>query len=249
MPRTLTVSLSPAKAQALLQQVGTLEGVAGYSHQRAVSVRPPGDVVTVQVTNDGLRRLLLVLDELRVIDEGTIVTSEPKSVLSPDLQQRLERESNETVWEEMAFLLRQDTNLMLNYLVLMTLAGAIAAAGLWLDLLHVVIGSMLIAPAFEPLVRLSFGVVAGPQRIAWSGLQSTLVGYLMLAAGAAVMLWLLRALEVAAPGPLAELPLVRLWSSFTMGGLLTSALAAAAGAIVIAGLRPVLTPVSWWRWR
>jgi uncharacterized membrane protein len=65
----------------------------------------------------------------------------------------------------------------------MTVAGAVAAAGMWSDALHLVIGAMVIAPAFEPLIRVPFGLIAGPGALAKRALPAIIWGYLALAAG------------------------------------------------------------------
>lgn len=70
-------------------------------------------------------------------------------------------------------------------LVIMALAGLFAAAGLHTGALHVLIGSMLVAPAYEPLSRLSFAFV-NRNRPLWPGARDLVTGYTALAAGAAL---------------------------------------------------------------
>lgn len=241
MPRSIEISVPPEKADAILQRIEDIEGVVGLARQRGASIQPPGDVVSIQTTNDATRSVLGVLGDLEALNGGSIVTSAPRSIMSPEHQDKIDRESNETIWDEMAFLLRQDTNLAPNYLALMALAGAIAAVGLWTNTLHMVIGSMVIAPAFEPLVRMPFGFVSGPRRIAGSGLISTIAGYLLLALGGLVSVLILQAVD---PGRTADLETrswVQFWSTLTPTGVVASTFAGAAGAVVISGQRSVLT--------
>jgi uncharacterized membrane protein len=141
----------------------------------------------------------------------------------------------------MASLLEQDSNVGLNFLALMFVSGAIAAAGLWGDALHLVIGAMVIAPAFEPLLRIPFGLIAGPRAVATRALQSCAWGYLMMAAGGLVAALILQALEPDVATNLRERTWVRYWSSFTPAGTLASVFGAVGGAIVVCGLRSVLT--------
>lgn len=241
MPRSIEVSVSPQKADAIVERVEGMEGVVSLARQRGASLQPCGDIVSIQTTNDATRRVLRAIDELEVLDGGSIVTNEPRSILSPKHQDQINRESNETIWDEMAFLLRQDTNLAPNYLALMVLAGAIAAVGLWTDTLHVVIGSMVIAPAFEPLVRIPFGFVAGPRRIAKGGAISMIAGYVALAIGAAVALLILDAVDSTRTADLRTRYWVGFWSTVTSTGVVASTFAGAAGAVVISGQRSVLT--------
>lgn len=84
----------------------------------------------------------------------------------------------------MRALLRRDTNRGFNYLALMVLAGGIAAIGLLTDTLHVVIGAILVAPGFEPFVRIAFGIPEQEREDLRMGLRYTAAGYFGLAAGA-----------------------------------------------------------------
>lgn len=240
MPRTIQISISSEKADLILQRIPQIEGICGLGRVRGASINPPGDVLTIDTTNDAARRVFAVLDELEVMEVASVRTSEPRCLLSRPCRRRLESESNETVWEEMASLLRADTNLQHNYLILMTLAGAVAGVGLWTDRLHIVIGAMLIAPAFEPLVRLAFGAVSLSGDMSRRGLVSSALGYALMAIGGAVSLLLLRATS-ATPRVLAEGHWVQYWSTINVAGAYSSLLGALAGAVVIAGLRSVLT--------
>ena len=68
-------------------------------------------------------------------------------------------------------MMRQDTNPSFNFLALMALAGAVAAFGIVSDTIHVVVGAMLIAPGFDPLLRIVFGLLGNRQSVT-SGLRS-----------------------------------------------------------------------------
>lgn len=241
MPRTIEVSVASEKTGTLLARLEGTDGVAGLTVQRGASIQPPGDVVTIQATNGGTRGVLDLLDDLDVQSGGSVQTSEPRSLISESHRNGLDRESNETIWEEMAFLLRRDTNVSANYLALMACAGGIAAAGLWTNTLHIVIGAMVIAPGFEPLLRLPFGLVAGPRVLASRGAASTAAGYLALMLGGALALVTLRALD---PGGSAELEArswIRYWSQVTASGALVALIAGTAGALTVTAQRSVLS--------
>ena len=185
--------------------------------------------------------MLRHLDRADLADEDSVTTSEPRSVISPKHRQSLDAEGNETIWEEMAFMLRRNTNPEPNYLTLMTLAGAAAAVGLWTETLFIVVAAMILAPAFEALTRIPFGLIGGPHRLAWRGIQSAAFGYLLMAAGAAAVFFLVRVIEPGAAPDLASLPLVQRWSTLNASGVVLALLGGAAGATIIAGQRPVLS--------
>lgn len=241
MPRTIEVAAPANKAEELLRRLEGRDGVVGLARQRDTSLNPPGDIVTIHATNDGTRTVLETLEELDLGDGGSIVTTEPRSLMSSRYQNGIDRETNETIWDEMAFLLRRETNVAGNYLAAMALSGAVAAVGLWTNTLHIVIGAMVIAPGFEPLLRMPFGWVAGPRNLASRGLLSTLVGYALLAIGAALTLLLLRILDPASSQDLETRSWVRYWSTVTGSSIVLALAAGAAGAVVVAAQRSVLT--------
>lgn len=243
MARSVQISVSAETATSILAQLDGIKGILGTARHHNASISPPGDIVTIHTTNEAVRDVLDRLSALGVPGQGSILTSELNSIICPTHQKHVENESNETVWEEMAVMLRQETNIDANYIALTFFAGAIAAIGLWADKIHVVIGAMVIAPAFEPLLRIPFGLIAGPRAMASNGLRSCIAGYFMMLLGGAIALLILRAIDPSAIGgtDLEARSWVQYWSTFSPPGVLASFLGAAAGAFVVSGLRSVLT--------
>lgn len=241
MPRILAVTLSSEKTGPLIEQIRTLKNVVGVSLQRDGSLDPPGDIVTIATNNEGMRDIFKVLDDLNVLDGGSVTTSEPRSLISPPHQNSIDTETNETVWDEMASLLRQDTNFSGNFLMLMALAGAVAAAGLWTNTVHIVVGAMLIAPGFEPLLRIPFGFIGGPRALATRGLLASLAGYACLALGAGLTFLLLRGVDSSQSPDLHTRSWVAYWSHLTPTGVVVAIMGGVTGAIVITTQRSTLT--------
>ncbi|MGQ4878173.1 DUF389 domain-containing protein [Billgrantia sp. LNSP4103-1] len=241
MPRSIEVSAPSDTIDCILEQTASVNGVVSLSRQKDASLLPQGDVLTIQATDEATRSLLAILTNLDATVKGTVSLSEPTSLLSSDYQKVIDKESNETIWDDMAFLLRRDTNVSSNYLALMTLAGAITAAGLWSDTLHLIIGSMIIAPAFEPLLRMPLGLITRAKELVPSGLFSTGAGYLALALGAALSASILNLWEPGAKHGLAEQQWVEYWSTLTFPGVLISCFGAIAGPIIVSAQRSVMT--------
>jgi hypothetical protein len=240
MSRTLQISLPEGDTPELLAQLEGCRGVVGFSLQRGASLKPVGDVVTVQATTDGADLLQQLLVEPEKRSGWTIVSSEPRSMQSEPDDGAIERETNEATWPEMAALLRRETNVTANYLMAMFFAGMVAALGLLSNTLHIVIGAMVIAPGFEPIMRLVFGALAHDARISKAGLISTVAGYVMLVTGAAAASWLFYLLSSPSSPP-GQLALVEYWSKLDSSSVLISLAAGAAGAAIIAAQRSVLT--------
>ncbi|MGQ9371613.1 DUF389 domain-containing protein [Azospirillum sp. ST 5-10] len=240
MARIIQAAMSAQQRARFLERLEGTAGVVGVSVLPGASLAPPGDIVTVQVSNDAARVVLQRLGELGVLDDGSAAISEPTALLAPADQELVDRESNEAVWEEIAALFRRDTNVGPNFLILMAVAGAVAAVGIVEGTMHIVVGAMLLAPGFEPILRVVFGAMTGGRGTgAASGVRSTLAGYAALAAGAAGGALVVQALGRMPPGRLADLELVAYWTGVGSTGLLVATLAGIAGAAILTSRRTV----------
>ncbi|RUR32548.1 hypothetical protein [Vreelandella nanhaiensis] len=111
MSRSIEISAPSRTIDNILERIGRVSGVVSLSRQKRASLSPPGNVLTIYATDDATRSLLAILADLDASVDGTISMSEPTSLLSSENQHLINKESNETVWDDMAFLLRKDTNL------------------------------------------------------------------------------------------------------------------------------------------
>lgn len=241
MPRTVGISVSAAKAEQILAELKEADGVVAIQHQTGGSVRPAGDVLTVHTTDDALMYISRILDRVGIDEDGAVVTSEPQSLVSPAHEQQIDDETNEASLEEMASMMRRETNISNNYLLAMMFSGGVAAAGLWTDTVHIVIGAMVIAPGFEPLLRIPFGLLALRKPRMRRGLKSSASGYGAMALGAALTTLILQLLEPQSGAQLAQHTWVQFWTTVKPSGVLIALLASAAGMAIIAAQRSVLS--------
>jgi hypothetical protein len=245
MPRSLSITVPADRSSALVQALKAQRGLLSLSLQRGASVQPPGDVVTVLCLNRHYASMMQVLEHQRIGREpGTsFSSSEPISVVASTTDQ-IPVDSSASSWEEMELTLMKESHLTADVAFLMFVAGFAAAAGVITGAVHVVIGAMVIAPGFEPFVRIALGGLTHSG--AWRrGLFSTAVGYLVLVVGAACAAWLLAATGqslLSGPGTYhATQPLVDYWTTFSTASVVVSALAAIAGALLVVSHRSVLT--------
>lgn len=84
------------------------------------------------------------------------------------------------------------------YVLLMTLAGVVAALGLHLNNVAVIIGAMVIAPLLGPNVGLALATTLGDGKLARRAVQATLLGFGLAVAVGAVFGWVL---QTPAPTP------------------------------------------------
>ena len=240
MARSVRISVPSEMTEALLTDLRRAKGLVGLTLQRGTSLQPPGDAIQADVTNTGLEEILEILVRHHVGKCGSVSTSEPLSLASSSGQPQIDQETNEASWPEMASHFRRTCNVTSNYVLAMLLAGVVAAGGLWTDTVHIVVGAMVIAPGFEPILRVPFGLMARESE-AWSqGLLSTAAGYAAMIAGAAASVLLMSYIDPSEFG-LEDRRWIEYWSRITPLGVVVALAAGAAGAAIIAAHRSVLT--------
>lgn len=246
MPKTFKITAPGPEADLLLKEVQTLPNVLSLTIQRQISISPPGDVLTVEISNRSQHQLMKLLEKTGISRSAacSVSTNVPLSVTSVTSSKTISTDTSESSWEEMDQMITRESHMTLNAVALMIIAGIICSIGLATNALHLVIGAMIIAPGFEPITRISLGLVA--QGNVWKlGLADLCKGYLGLAAGAVAATFFLRNIGI---NPLQSeasyLPsgtLLAYWTSITSTSLVVSAVASAAGALLIATNRSVLT--------
>lgn len=247
MARTLNITAPAAQTESLLQDLQGVEGLLALEVYRGASVMPPGDVISLAVPNSCLNQVMRVLDQHKLGKAGgiSLSSSSPAGYIPTQSSRSIERDNNQATWEEMEMTMSSDSNTSLNTLLVMFTAGALAVVGLTTNALHIVIGGMLLAPGFMPITRVALGVVT--RHKSWYfGLIDFARGYLALMVGAAVMAMALMAfgydpITTTTSYFTTEQKLIGYWSSVTTPSLLGSAVAAVAGALLVATKRSVFT--------
>jgi hypothetical protein len=247
MARVVEIVVPPHETEALVAEArAALEDLVGLQVSHGGSHQPPGDVVTLTVTNRSLYRLMRILERRGVGTEPgrSITISEPAALVSQPQRDAIENDHLDVGWEEMDFTIMRESTMRMNGLLVMGGAGVLAAVGIASGALHLVIAAMVIAPGFEPLTRIALGLVA--RSAVWRpGLRDTARGYGALLAGALLGAVFMHGqgepLLTAGRDYLASEALIRHWIDFSPKSLLIAAVAGSTGAILIANNRSVLT--------
>lgn len=247
MARTIQAVVPVGKTDQLMAEIREITGVSGLRLQRDGSVQPPGDVITVDATSRALHEVMriLVAHGVGKDPDASVTTTEPISMTFPPMGREIARDSNDATWEEMALLIGKESNMTINGMLIMAIAGVLAGIGIATNAVHIVIGAMVIAPGFEPLSRIALGVVG--RGIAWrDGVVDVGRGYVALVFGAALAAAVMQALGQSplgggGSGYLRNGILVEYWISISAAAVLVASLASAAGAILVATNRSVLT--------
>lgn len=246
MPRRIEITVPTGESERLVEQLRESPGIIGIRVQKGIALDPEGDVVTVDVINRGLPDVALLLARAGVGSEpGTsLTTSEPISVVSSSRARQITGDSSEATWEEMEVVIGKNSNMTANALLVMAISGVLATIGIATNALHLVLGAMLIAPGFQPVVRIALGLVAEGR--GWrSGISDTLLGYAAVAAGAAAAALFLMAIGNSPLGGeasyLARGTLLSYWTTITASSVLVTLVAGIAGAVLVASNKAVLT--------
>lgn len=243
MHRTIEIALSPQGTDALVPELSANEHVVGLSVQRGASIKPPGDIVVVQTLNRGADAVMLAAAEAGRHGPVSVATAELASLSDAEHQSAIDGDVDEAIWEELEAGLRHQGRITPNYLALMGLGGALAGAGLLATgepalQVTAAIAAAVIAPGFEPIAKVSLGVVLNRREVLWRGAQSTLAGYAVLIGAAALTYALLAALGAAPSGrALADSSAVKHIAAPSWPDLLVSFCGALSGVIIQSAYR------------
>lgn len=246
MPRTVVVALPSDRSDDLCTRLQDLDGTLSLRLHRSASVQPKGDVVEAEVLDRELDAVMEMLDEAGLGREASVSlsTSSPASVVTAGQMSAVVRDSSTSTWEEIELTLGRESTMTPLKLVVMAMVGVIAAAGVLTGALHVVVGAMVIAPGFEPLVRIALGIVQ--RRRSWrDGVADSARCYGALLVGAVGCAGVLSAAGTTLPeGTGTYHPasaLVSYWTTVTVSSVIVTIAAAVAGILLIIARRAVLT--------
>lgn len=246
LQREVTIVVPAGRARALIAGIEAIPGILGLRWSQRESLRPEGDAIVVQVRSRSLHALmrLLAAEGVGTSSTTSISTSYLASVVSPDAAEGVGEETSDSTWEEIELEIGKESNMTVNGIIVMAIAGVLATIGIATNALHLVIGAMVIAPGFEPLTRIIVGVVA--RSSSWKrGVAHSALAYTALIVAAAATALLLLAIGTDPRGggttyfgPFALLPHM---VSLSLPSLLASVVAGTGGALLVATDRAVLT--------
>lgn len=246
MPRSVQIALPPEQTDYFIGKITTFKGLLGLRVQRGISLKPPGDVISVEITSNETDELLHMLDKEGVLDNPaiTISTAKPLSILSNTASEKITTDGSETIWEETLSTINEQSQMTVNNIISMTLAGMIATLGIMTNTIDIVIGASLLAPGFGAISRISLGVVTN--HYTWKhGVKDTAIGYTALISGALLASFLMDLLGknviVGSSSYLSQGVLLNHFTTTTLESLLISVLASVIGALLILSNRTILT--------
>jgi hypothetical protein len=160
MPRTVQVVVPTGTTNDLVRDLSEI-GLLSLRLQPGVSLKPAGDVISFEVTDAKMTRVMALLARAGLGQDPAVslTTSSPMSVVAAGSRRVVNRDTVSATWEEAVLELGRTSNMSWTKLLVMAIAGFIAVIGIVTESLHIVVGAMVIAPGFEPLVKISVGLV------------------------------------------------------------------------------------------
>lgn len=240
MHRTFEISAGSQHTQSLIHQLQPLDEVIGLSVQPNGSIKPPGDVITLHILNRGADEILRRIADVCGESAYTVVTSEHASLIDRQHSEAIENDVDEAIWEEVETGLRHNGHITSNYLTLMAIGGVIGAVALVSDPTPqavAIVAASVIAPGFDPLAKLSLGLLLGKKELLWLGLKSSFWGYGLLIIMAALAYWFMELTGAVSTADFTGNPEVKNLMTPSSREYLMSVSGAIAGGVMIAAYR------------
>ena len=248
MARRIEISVSGDQSQKIIEYLNSVDGAESFQLQRETSIKPFGDVITVAATNGATIELVGWLQDRGIGNDGksSITVSEPSTVISKDISNKLRAERNEGISQETESFLHKPTAVDIDTYMIMFGAGIFVAAGIITDALHVALAGVVLAPGFQPIMLITYGVINKTNE--WKrGIKQTFLMYFFLLIGAICTTYVLTAVGTSiTAGTSSYLPkagmLLEYWASMNFTGLFIAASAGFIGTFVVSSRQPSLLP-------
>ncbi len=155
----------------LLTVLESHEYIVNLVVMRGAAVRPVGDVVLIDVPNEAANSVIAVLRVRGADRYGSVTIERSGTTLSESGRIAADEapgtSSEAVVWSEVVARAHDDSELTTSFVVMLTLAMAIAAVGLLTDSSILIIGAMVIGPEYGPLTALGFGLFRRNRATVW----------------------------------------------------------------------------------
>jgi len=194
--RDLQISVPVNATDELVEQLTERPGVISLSVHHGDGVKPPGDVISAAVLNGDVDAVLELVSRAERHGPISVSTSTLDSLIDTEQVEGPRRDVDEATWEEVETALRRHTRPTANFYLTTAGGGVIAAcalmAGSRVTEATGLVAAAVIAPVFEPLVRISLAVVNRHSQLVLRAVGSALLSYVIVIAVAVLTMLILR---------------------------------------------------------
>jgi uncharacterized hydrophobic protein (TIGR00271 family) len=175
------VSVEPQKAAAVIHALLDERGVSEVTRYPSAVVGTGDDLVTAWVTEAKVDEVLASLRGLGAVRRGNVTFAREHVIVPGPMPwsiPRLDPGAHVVVWEEVEGQAGRTARLTPRYLMLMALAGLIAAVGIMENSTVPIVGAMAVSPDLLPLVSIAYGSATRRPRIVLLALATLGAGLL-----------------------------------------------------------------------
>ncbi|WP_031080505.1 DUF389 domain-containing protein [Streptomyces sp. NRRL WC-3549] len=187
--------------------VELLERTLGATHLAVLTGaarRPAGDVVLCDVARQAGDELIDALRGLGIDRTGAITSEEMDLALSACAEEAERRAPGDSadavVWEELTEVTHEESTFSATYVAFLAVAMMLAACGVMLDNVILIVGAMAVGPEFGPLAGISTALVQRAPRLVGASLWALIGGFAAAMVLTVGFVWLMDALGLFDPG-------------------------------------------------
>jgi uncharacterized hydrophobic protein (TIGR00271 family) len=142
---------------------------------------PAGDVVLCDVAREAADHVVNELDALGLQEHGSIAIENVDTSLSRAAEQAQQEAPGEgvdaVVWNQIEERTSDESTLSVTFLAFLTIATMIAAVGVLLDQLILIVGAMVVGPEFGPIAGLCVALALRERGLAMRSLRALVFGF------------------------------------------------------------------------
>jgi len=191
--QVINIFLKPGEGKRAKEVVEDL-GIEDYNLIQS----PTNDLLIIEHPQDKVDRILdSIRDEFEFVKGGdrSIVIYTPDVILPKDIRKE-EKFEEQASRESIIAFAEENSEADKKYFALFFLSTVVAALGLMADNVAVVVGAMIIAPAFGPLAAASTGVVLGKLELFRKGIRAEAAGAFLAIFTASVLAMMIPGLPI-----------------------------------------------------
>ncbi|HEX6116500.1 MAG TPA: DUF389 domain-containing protein [Solirubrobacterales bacterium] len=177
----LRIVVPPHSTDHTLELLRATPSVCNLIFLERAAEKPMGDVILCDVAREDASVVVSDLKELEIDREGSIamedIDSQISRVATTAEKAAVGLPSDAVVWEEVEARTSENVELSASFLAFMALATMIAACGIILDQVVLIIGAMVVGPEFGPLAALCVAAVQKRRDLARRSLIALAIGF------------------------------------------------------------------------
>jgi uncharacterized hydrophobic protein (TIGR00271 family) len=187
----------PDATDAVVDLFDTATGVTNVVVMRGAARRPAGDLIMCDLAREAANTLIADLRRLGLYESGSITLENLEVAIArgaDEAELQAPGDADDAViWEELARRVTGDSQVTWAYLAFLTIATLIAAIGVLLPSLILIVGAMVLGPEFGAVAAICFGLLRRDWSLIGAAARTLVVGFAtaiaITSAGTILAIW------------------------------------------------------------